>query len=120
MTRGVRLGIDFGTAHTVAVLHRPGREPRLLLFDGSPLLPSAVCAEPDGRLLVGRDAVHAGAGTPGAFEPNPKRCIDERTVLLGDTEVAVTALIGAVLTRVRDEAASTLRDTPDETVLTFP
>ncbi|MFI5954545.1 Hsp70 family protein [Cryptosporangium sp. NPDC051539] len=120
MTPGVRLGIDFGTAHTVAVLHRPHPEPRLLLFDGSPLLPSAVCAEPDGRLLVGRDALHAGLAAPGAFEPNPKRCVDDRTVLLDENEFAVTDLIGAVLRRVRSEAAATLRAEPDETVLTYP
>jgi molecular chaperone DnaK (HSP70) len=46
---GVRLGIDFGTANTVGVI-------ALLLFNGTPLLPSAVHAEPSGRLLIGRDA----------------------------------------------------------------
>jgi hypothetical protein len=52
-----RLGIDFGTSSTVAVIQVGDRPPRPLLFDGSPLMPSAACADPTGRILVGRDAV---------------------------------------------------------------
>jgi molecular chaperone DnaK len=36
-----RLGIDFGTSATVAVLAGPDQRIRPLLFDASPLLPSA-------------------------------------------------------------------------------
>ena len=53
-----RLGIDFGTTHTVAALTSPER-PQPLLFDASFLLPSAVYAETDGRLLVGQDAIRS-------------------------------------------------------------
>ena len=59
-----RLGIDFGTSHTTAILRWPDGHTRPILFDGSPLLPSAVYADADGRLLVGRDAIHA-AQQPG-------------------------------------------------------
>jgi hypothetical protein len=52
---GSVLGIDFGTSNTAAALHRGG-QPAPLLFDGSPLLPSAICLAPDASLLVGRDA----------------------------------------------------------------
>jgi hypothetical protein len=119
-TDRARLGIDFGTAHTVAVLALPGRDPRPLLFDGSPLLPSAVCADPSGRLLIGRDAVHTAAAEPASFEPHPKRCIDDGTVLLGDREVPVTDLIGAVLRRVTAEATRAAGDPPTDVVLTCP
>jgi hypothetical protein len=47
-----------------------------LLFDGFPLLPSAVFADPSG-LLVGRDAIHAGRAFPERLELNPKRRIDD-------------------------------------------
>ncbi|MEV4513623.1 Hsp70 family protein [Dactylosporangium sp. NPDC049525] len=94
-----RLGIDFGTSTTVAVLAVDGREPRPLLFDGSPLMPSAVCLDGDGALVVGRDAVHLGMASPGLLEPNPKRRVDEATVLLGDAEVPVGRLFKAVLDR---------------------
>src|SRR3954451_19510759 len=44
----VRLGVDFGTSNTAAMIHWPDGRARPLLFDGSPLLPSAVYAEPAG------------------------------------------------------------------------
>ena len=58
-TSGFALGVDFGTSNTVAVLRSPDGRARSLLVDGSPLLPSAVYADPGGNLLVGRDAIHS-------------------------------------------------------------
>ncbi|GAA4898455.1 WD domain G-beta repeat uncharacterized protein [Stackebrandtia albiflava] len=96
------LGVDFGTSHTVAVtVTRSGPNP--LLFDGSPLLPSAVYADRAGALLVGTDALHAAGRDPARCEPHPKRRVDDGSVLLGEQEVTVTALFTAVLRRVSDE-----------------
>ncbi|HKT02013.1 MAG TPA: Hsp70 family protein, partial [Rugosimonospora sp.] len=116
----VRLGIDLGTSTTVALIAPAGRPPRPLLFDGSPLLPSAVCLDPTGRLVVGRDAVHLASANPAAFEPYPKRCVDDGTVLLGQTEVSVTAMLQAVLGRVLDEAALVTGEPYSEVVITCP
>jgi hypothetical protein len=102
--RQSRLGIDFGTSNTVAVLTYPDGRISPLLFDGSPTLPSAVCLVDGSTLLVGRDAEHAARAHPERFEPNPKRRIDEQTVLLGEIELPVTNLISAVLGRVLREA----------------
>jgi actin-like ATPase involved in cell morphogenesis len=99
-----RLAVDFGTSTTVAMLQWPDGRIRPLLFDGSPLLPSAVVLGPDGRLHTGRDAAHLGRGNPERLEPNPKRRIDDGAVLLGDAEVPVPDLITAVLRRVAVEA----------------
>ena len=99
-----RLGVDFGTSHTVAVLAWPDGTAQPLLFDGSPLLPSAVYADPSGALLVGQDAWHAARTGPQHFEPNPKRRIDEGLVLLGRRELPVEELIASVLARVAAEA----------------
>ncbi|HLL67207.1 MAG TPA: Hsp70 family protein [Micromonosporaceae bacterium] len=99
----IRLGVDFGTSNTVAVVRWPDGRARPLLFDGSPLLPSAVYAEPSGTIVVGRDAVHSARLDPSRFEPNPKRRIDEGTVLLGDRELPVGELVTAVLARVAEE-----------------
>ncbi len=119
MAGSARLGIDFGTSSTVAVLAVDGREPRPLLFDGSPLLPSAVWVEPTGRLLVGRDAVRSAVSDPGSYEAHPKRCVDDGTVLLGVTEFAVPEVFRAVLGRVVDAATATAGPI-DEIVVTCP
>lgn len=103
---GFRLGVDFGTSNTVAVLRWPEGRTRPPLFDASPLLPSAVYAEPGAGLAVGRGAVLAGRVRPERYEPHPKRCIDHGRVPLGDPGgVPVEALIEAVLARVAGEAA---------------
>jgi molecular chaperone DnaK (HSP70) len=97
------LGVDFGTSNTVAALRWPDGRARPILIDGSPLLPSAVFAERDGQLIVGRDAVHSARLDPARFEPSPKRRIDDGTVLLGDREVEVADLFTAVLARVAEQ-----------------
>ena len=114
------LGVDFGTSNTVAVAQWPDGRARPILIDGSPLLPSAVYAEPDGQLVSGRDAVYSARIDPSRYEPNPKRRIDEGRVLLGEHEVRVGELFAAVFKRVAEEwrhAAGQVR--PDVT-LTCP
>ncbi|MFY1670696.1 Hsp70 family protein [Plantactinospora sp. WMMB334] len=113
------LAIDFGTSHTVAVARGADGRARPLLFDGTPLLPSAVFLGPDGVPLVGRDAQRAARLDPARFEPHPKRRIDDGTVLLGDRELPVTELVGAVLRRVAAEAGRQLGGV-DELRLTHP
>jgi molecular chaperone DnaK (HSP70) len=115
-----RLGIDFGTSNTVAALAGPDGRVRPLLFDGSPLLPSAVYADPAMGLLVGADAVRAAVGTPARFEGNPKRRVDEGTVWLGDREYPVADLIAAVLRRVGAEASRVAGGPVADVVLTHP
>jgi hypothetical protein len=120
MSYGHQLGIDFGTSTTIGVLRRPDGDVRALLVDGSPLLPSAVYAAEDGRLLVGRDAVHAARLDPGRLEPSPKRRIADGTVLLGDREVEAVALVAAVLARVAEEAGRVAGAPPAGLTLTHP
>src|SRR3982750_421997 len=93
---GFALGVDFGTSNTVAMLRWPDGRARPLLIDGSPLMPSAVYADPNGHLLGGRDAVHSARLDPGRYEPNPKRRIDDQNVLLGERELPVVDLLAAV------------------------
>jgi hypothetical protein len=100
----VELGIDLGTSNTVAFLRRAAlsmTEP--VLFDGAPLLPSAVFANGDGTLLVGRDALHSARTHPERFEGNPKRRIDDGSVFLG-RDVPVGDLFAALFRRVAGEA----------------
>ncbi|BCB76855.1 hypothetical protein GCM10022251_48870 [Phytohabitans flavus] len=113
-----RLGIDFGTSATVAVLAGPDQRIRPLLFDASPLLPSAVFAGAD--LLTGADAERSALAHPSGLEPNPKRRIDDGTVWLGEREVPVVDLVAAVLDRVAAEARRVTGGSLDEVVLTHP
>jgi actin-like ATPase involved in cell morphogenesis/WD40 repeat protein len=117
--QGTSLGVDFGTSHTIAVVRRADGSLRPLLFDGAPLMPSAVCADADGGLLVGRDAVHAGRRHPERYEPNPKRLIDRPSTLLGAREYPIADLIAAVLDAVAEECRRVVGH-PSQVTLTVP
>jgi WD40 repeat protein len=117
---GYRLGVDFGTSNTVAVLGWPDERVRPLLFDGVPVLSSAVYADGTGRILVGREADRSARIDPTRFERNPKRRIDELDVLLGDQVYPVAALFTAVLSRVAVEAVRTAGEPPGSVTLTCP
>ncbi|WP_205328347.1 Hsp70 family protein [Glycomyces sp. YM15] len=119
MQTPIWLAVDLGTTHTVAVVGREGLEPRSLLFDGSPLLPSGVYLDADGKLHTGRDAQRLASSDPARFEPHPKRRIDDSAVLLGDREVPVEELLSTGLRRVA-EAAAASGQKPTQTVLTYP
>jgi Hsp70 protein len=115
------LSVDLGTSNTVAVLSAYGRPPRVVDVDGSSMMPSAVFAAEDGSLVVGRDAERRARLDPARFEPNPKRRIDEGTLLLGDQVVPVTDALAGVLRRVIDETSRQLGGKkPDEVRLTHP
>ncbi|EHR51984.1 molecular chaperone [Saccharomonospora marina XMU15] len=115
------LSVDLGTSNTVAVLSAHGRPPRVVEVDGSATMPSAVFAEEDGTLVVGRDAERRARLDPTRFEPNPKRRVDEQTLLLGTDVVAVNEALAAVLRRVLEETTRQLGgELPDEIRLTHP
>ncbi|MEU0562979.1 type VII secretion-associated protein, partial [Dactylosporangium sp. NPDC006015] len=92
-----RLAIDLGTSSTVAVVCGADGRVRPVLFDGREQLPSGVHAGADGVLVAGLDAERLARADPAAFEPNPKRRIDDGTVLLGPHAVAVPDALAAVL-----------------------
>ena len=114
------LGIDFGTSNTVSMLRMPDGRLRPLLFDGGTLMPTAVYLTAEGQLLVGRDAERHARVDPSRFEPNPKRRIDDGTVLLGDRELPVPQVFAAVLGQVAAEARRQLNGTPEKVHLTHP
>jgi Hsp70 protein len=115
------LSVDLGTSNTVAVLSAHGRPPRVVDVDGSSMMPSAVFAAEDGTLVVGREAERRARLAPARYEPNPKRRVDEGTLLLGDTVVQVTAALAAVLGKVAAETTRQLSGArPDEVRLTHP
>src|SRR5690606_22972701 len=115
----VDLGIDFGTSNTAAVLRVRGGRVEPVLFDGSPVLPSAVYHDPDSRLLTGRDAVFSARLRPERFEPNPKLRVDDGHVHLG-VDVPVAELFAAVLRRVADTARDAIGRPAETVTLTHP
>ncbi|MFD0575307.1 Hsp70 family protein [Dactylosporangium darangshiense] len=117
---GDRLGIDFGTSSTVAVLRGPDGRVRPLLFDASPLLSSAVSIVAGTQLLTGADAERAATAFPAGHEANPKRRIDDGTVWLGEREYPVVDLMAAVLARAAAEASRVAGGPTERTVLTHP
>ncbi len=115
------LSVDLGTSNTVAVLSAHGRHPRVVEVEGSAAMPSAVFAAEDGRLVVGREAERRARLDPARFEPNPKRRVDEGTLLLGDRVVPVTEAFAAVLAKVAGEVSRQLGGgRADEVRLTHP
>ncbi|WP_422754968.1 Hsp70 family protein [Micromonospora sp. WMMD708] len=116
---GYALGVDLGTSNTVAVLRWPDGRTRPLLFDGQPILPSGVYADTEGRLHVGRDAQRLAQADPTRYEPNPKRRVEEPTVLLGDRSYAPAELLAATLWAVAEQAVATVGFLPPA-VLTCP
>ncbi|CAM01050.1 Hsp70 protein [Saccharopolyspora erythraea NRRL 2338] len=115
------LSVDLGTSNTVAVLSAHGRPPRVVEVDGSATMPSAVFAAEDGAIIVGREAERRARLDPSRFEPNPKRRVDEGTLLLGESIITVTDAMAAVLHRVAEETTRQLGGAqPDEVRLTHP
>ena len=118
---GYRLSIDYGTTNTVACLQAPGGDTEILLFDGEPMLPSAVYAAAPGEVLTGRDAVRSAQLDPGRYEPNPKRRIrDGSHILLGGEEYPLVDLIAATLHRVVAAARAATGGAPMQVVMTHP
>lgn len=135
---GYRLAVDFGTSTTVAVLADPAGRVRPLMFDGSPLLASAVFApsavapsavdvhaaahgDAVAGLLVGAEALRAAdLAVPGGLEPNPRLRIDDGAVLLGGRSLTVPHLVAAVLGRVMEEAVRVAGERPGDVVLSHP
>ncbi len=116
----LRLGIDFGTCTTSAVLCLPGGRTEPLRFDESTRLPSAVYAGPDGTITTGDDAVEAARERPERYEPYPKLRLADGTVMLGDQPVDVTDLVVAVLRRVAGQAERVAGEPPTRVIIAHP
>ncbi|MET7396322.1 Hsp70 family protein [Dactylosporangium sp. NPDC005572] len=117
--QGFAIGVDLGTSNTVAVIRWPDGRTRPLLVDGAPIMPSGVFVDENGRLHVGRDAARLAGLDPSRFEPNPKRRIDEPTVLLGDRELPTVDLLASILASVARAAVEAVGFLPTA-VLTYP
>ncbi|MBI1758068.1 MAG: Hsp70 family protein [Actinobacteria bacterium] len=114
------LAVDFGTSNTVAAVGTGAGAVRLIAVEGSPLMPSAVFLTDEGTLAVGRDAERQAQADPSRYEPNPKRRIDDGTIVLGATPFPVTVAIAEVLKRIGGEVRRQLGGEPDQVRMTHP
>jgi actin-like ATPase involved in cell morphogenesis len=119
--RGWDLAIDFGTSFTTTATLAGGRT-EVLEIDGSKYVPSLVCLDDDGTILVGRDALNESAMAPERTERVPKRAlVASEQVLLGERTLATVDLVAAVLDRVAGEAVRRFSgQRPARVVLTHP
>src|SRR5215469_16189626 len=115
---GVRVAVEYGTEHTVAVLEWPDGRRETVLFDGLSLLPSAVYADGE-TLLAGRDAARAVGLDPARYLASPRRHIDDAEVRLGERTWPVVELIAATLREVAARVAQ-LGATVEQLVMTHP
>ncbi|SEP88882.1 type VII secretion-associated protein, Rv3446c family, C-terminal domain-containing protein [Lentzea xinjiangensis] len=117
----LHVAVDFGTSSTCVAVSVHGREPQVVVFDGQPLVPSAVFAAADGTLFVGHEAERQAAVDPARYEPHPKRRVDEGELLLGSSVLPVVDVVRAVLARAVGEARRVGGGAPvDLLVLTHP
>jgi hypothetical protein len=114
------LSVDYGSSSTVAALREPDGRGRLLLFDSSPLLPSAVCVDDGGALVGGQEAQHLARAFPERYEPNPKRHIGQAELLLGDRAYPVVDAVAVTLRLVAAAAIEATGAAPDTVTVTHP
>jgi actin-like ATPase involved in cell morphogenesis len=112
--------VDFGSSHTVTVVHAHGGVPTVVNVDGEPFLPSAVFLTGDDSLVVGHDALQMAAVDLTRLESRAKARIAEREVLLGNTVVPIPTVVLAILARAVRAAASVAGAPVDHLVLTHP
>jgi ABC-type branched-subunit amino acid transport system substrate-binding protein len=116
----LRLGIDFGTCTTSAVLCWPGGRTEPLLFDESTRLPSAVYAELDGSTVTGASAVEAARERPERYEPYPKLRLADGMVTMGEQSVDAIDLAVAVLRHVVTQAERIAGQAPTQVIVARP
>jgi len=68
----IAVGVDFGTSSTCVTVAVGAEHARVVVIDGSPLMPSAVYA--DGHtVFVGAEAQRQAALDPSRYEPTPTK-----------------------------------------------
>ncbi|MDH4148789.1 MAG: Hsp70 family protein, partial [Acidimicrobiia bacterium] len=121
MTDDWVLAVDFGTTYTIAAVQRRGEPAQLVDFDGERRLPSVVFVDDDGSVLVGRTAEMLIVGQPDRGLRSPKALLGQPTpAVLGGQTLAISELVGAVLSATHRAAGALFSDPPVAVWLTHP
>lgn len=115
------LAVDFGTSFTTSAMAVDDRI-EVLEIDNSRYMPSTVCLDADGEVLVGRYAVNEAVIRPSAAERLPKQALAKTDqTRLGGITIETVDLVAAVLRQVAEEARRRRGDRePSRVVLTHP
>lgn len=115
------IGIDLGTTNSRVGVWRDGRPELIVNALGSTLTPSAVYADPAGRILVGRAARDRLVADPGASIAAFKRFMGTgREFQLGAHRFRAEELSALLLAQLKDDAETYLGQQVSEAVITVP
>src|ERR1700744_3549606 len=102
----MRVGIDFGTTHTVVAAVDRGNAP-VLSFDGRDAWPSLIAANPAGELRFGADAAAVRHEPGGSVLRSFKRLLNEAgpqtQVKLADRDYRLVDLLTGFLAALRTD-----------------
>jgi len=117
----MQLGIDLGTTHSLAALHREGRIELVPNSLGHALTPSAVSIDEQGRVLVGLAARERLSTAPEHTAVAFKRWMgSERRLQLGRRSFRPEELSALVLGALKADAEAHCGQTLDSAVITVP
>ena len=121
------LAIDFGTSSTAAARRVGDREVERIQLEGNPRMPSMVFwregtgSGQTGRLVLGQEADELSSLAPWCLERAPKRRLGDEFMQLGEKQLRVVEVVGAILREVTNEALSLSGgEPPSEIRLTHP
>src|SRR5271163_3825356 len=104
----VIVGIDLGTTNSEIAIVENG-QPRVLVEDGDPILPSIVGLAEDGRLLVGKAARNQWVLAPERTVKSIKRKMGQDVkVTLGDQEYRPQEISAMILRALKQRASAKL------------
>src|SRR6266545_3164025 len=116
----MRLGIDYGTVATRAVLAWPDGRWSMVTFDGADRLSSGVYVDADALAWAGQLARDRATADPAGFVPYPKRHLTRTHIQVRDRRIEVVDLVAATLHHVGEQAARAAGQPADEVTLTVP
>ncbi|MFV1958351.1 MAG: Hsp70 family protein [Planctomycetota bacterium] len=117
---GRTVGIDLGTTNSEVAAHTD-RGVVVLEEDGNAIVPSCVGLSPDGRVLVGEEALHQEILHPDRTVRSVKRLLGtEERISLGGQTFRPQEIAALILGALKDRAERVLGETVSAAVITVP
>lgn len=114
------VGIDLGTTNSEIAVPGPGRMD-VVDIDGSPMLPSVVGLDDEGRLIVGAPARNQQALHPERTIRSIKRRMgSDETVTLGEQSYTPQEVSAMILRELKERAEAHLGQAVEKAVITVP